>query len=77
VQDAADHSPIVLALLAAHVRRQLRFDLPPLLVTQPKQVAAHRLCSLTAENQQPILTATALLSFDPSAEAGRARILGQ
>jgi hypothetical protein len=36
MQDAADHRAIVNTLLAAHVGRQVRFDLPPLLIVQPK-----------------------------------------
>jgi hypothetical protein len=42
VQDAADHPAVVDPLLAAHVRRQMWLDLPPLLIAQPKQVAPHR-----------------------------------
>ncbi|HMI97721.1 MAG TPA: hypothetical protein VK479_14500, partial [Micropepsaceae bacterium] len=50
---------------------QMRFDLPPLLIVQPKQVAPHPLlCSesqSSAEaNQQPIQLATLLLGFHPS-----------
>jgi hypothetical protein len=41
VQDAADHPPIIHAILAAYVHRQKRLDLLPLLVAQPKQVASH------------------------------------
>ena len=33
------------ALFAAHILRQMRRDLPPLFVAQPKQVAAHSPCS--------------------------------
>jgi hypothetical protein len=36
--------------LAADIRRQKGLDLVPLIVAQPKQVASHVLCSLTAEN---------------------------
>ena len=39
--DAADHAAIVLALDAAHIRRQVRLDPNPLLITQPNQVLAH------------------------------------
>ena len=39
MQNAADHTAIIHAFLAAHVRGQERFDLLPLLVVQPKQVA--------------------------------------
>ena len=36
VDNAADHPPIVLALDASYIRRQVRFDPLPLFVTQPK-----------------------------------------
>jgi hypothetical protein len=36
VQDAADHPPVVDTILAAHVGRQVRLDLLPLLVAQPE-----------------------------------------
>jgi hypothetical protein len=36
MQDAADHPPIVRPLLAAHVSRQMRLDLPPLIVVEPQ-----------------------------------------
>jgi hypothetical protein len=42
VKDAADHAAIIHTILAAHVRRQMRLDLPPLLIIQPKQIASHR-----------------------------------
>ena len=32
----ADHPAIISALLATHVRRQVRLDLPPLLIAQPE-----------------------------------------
>jgi len=41
VQDAADHAPVVRALLAPYIRRQMRLDLLPLLVAEPKQIASH------------------------------------
>jgi len=67
MQDAADHSPIVHPILAAHVGRQVRLDPLPLFIVEPVQIRPHHLCSrLTAENQQPILFATKLLGFDPS-----------
>src|SRR5262245_39438433 len=50
MQDAADHPPVIDPLLAAYVARQMRFDPRPLLIAQPKQVAAHLLCSLPAQN---------------------------
>jgi len=41
MQDAANHAPVVYPRLAAHIRRQMRLDLPPLLIAQPKQIAPH------------------------------------
>jgi hypothetical protein len=41
VYDAADDAPIVLSLDTTHISWQVRFDPPPLLVTQPKQIPAH------------------------------------
>jgi hypothetical protein len=46
-------------------------DLPPLFITQPKQVAPHLLLcseseSLAEANQQPIQPATLLLGFHPN-----------
>jgi hypothetical protein len=66
VQDAADYTAIIHSILATYIRRQKQRDPTPLLVAQPKQIASHLLCSLTAENQQLILTSTYLLGFDPS-----------
>jgi len=43
MKDAADHSSIVCAILAAHVRGKERRDAPPLVVAQPEQVPL--LCS--------------------------------
>ena len=36
MQDAADHPPIARPFLAAHVRWQMRLDLPPLIVVEPE-----------------------------------------
>jgi hypothetical protein len=41
MHDAADDSAIVRSLDAPDIRRQVRFDPLPLLIAQPKQVAAH------------------------------------
>jgi hypothetical protein len=41
MQDAADHPPIIHPILATNVGRQVRLDLTPLLIAQPKQVASH------------------------------------
>jgi len=54
MDDAANHPAVIHPCLAAHVFGQMWFDLPPLFVTQPKQVAPHPLlCSeSTAEANQ-------------------------
>jgi hypothetical protein len=36
MHNAADNAPVVLALDASHVRRQVRLDPQPLFVAQPK-----------------------------------------
>jgi hypothetical protein len=36
MDNAADDAAIVLSLDASHIRRQVRFDPPPLFVVQPK-----------------------------------------
>jgi hypothetical protein len=36
MQDAADHATVVHTILAAHICRQVRRDLAPLLIAQPK-----------------------------------------
>ena len=41
MKDATDHATVVHAILAAYIRRQIGLDLPPLIVTQPKQIASH------------------------------------
>jgi hypothetical protein len=45
VHDPADDAPIVDPGLAPHILRQMRLDLPPLSVTQPKLIWSHVLCS--------------------------------
>jgi hypothetical protein len=45
MQDAADHTTVVHTILAPYVCRQMRLDLTPLFIAQPKQIAPHRLCS--------------------------------
>jgi hypothetical protein len=74
MHDAADHPAVVDAILAAHVRRQMRLDLPPLLIAQPKQIALHRPAPnhTGTGNQQPIQQATYLLGFDPNSLAEKA-----
>jgi hypothetical protein len=41
VKNAADHATVVNTILAANIRRQIGLNLPPLIVTQPKQIAPH------------------------------------
>jgi hypothetical protein len=56
MQDAADHAPIIRALLAAHIRRQKRLDLLPLLIVQPEQVASHHPPDSTTERGNQRIT---------------------
>jgi hypothetical protein len=51
VHDPADHAPIVFALDAAHISRQVRSDPSPLLIAQPKQILAHDPAPLQKANQ--------------------------
>jgi hypothetical protein len=69
MQDAADHPTVVRPFLAAHVGRKQRLDPLPLIVAQPEQIPRIFSAPLTAENQQPILTATDLLGFNPRASS--------
>jgi hypothetical protein len=41
MHDAANDAPIILPFDTPHVRRQVSFNPFPLLVTQPKEIAAH------------------------------------
>jgi hypothetical protein len=41
MDDAADNTAVVNPRFAAYIPRQMRLNLPPLLITQPKQVAPH------------------------------------
>jgi len=43
MDDPADHSAIIHALLTAHVGWKKRINLTPLFIAKPKQIAAHRL----------------------------------
>jgi hypothetical protein len=45
VHDAADHATIIHARLSSHIFRQMRLDLMPLFIAQPKQIAPHGLHS--------------------------------
>jgi hypothetical protein len=66
MHDAADHPAIVDPLNTAYVVRQMWFDPPPLFVAQPKQILAHDPDPLPKTNQDRIVTARKLMSFDPS-----------
>jgi hypothetical protein len=52
MQDPADHPTVIHALFAAHIRRQQRFDLPPLFVAEPKQIASHDPAPLKQETRE-------------------------
>jgi hypothetical protein len=54
MQYPADHPPIVHALFAAHIRRQKRLDLFPLLVAEPKQIASHGACPLKQDTRESL-----------------------
>jgi hypothetical protein len=66
MHDAADDSAIVRPLDAPDIRRQVRLDPLPLLIAQPKQVAAHDPNPLPKTNQDRIVRAEKLMSSDPS-----------
>src|SRR5262249_16186949 len=66
MHDAADDSAIVRPLDAPDIRRQVRLDPLPLLIGQPKQVAAHDPNPLPKTNQDRIVRAEKLMSSDPS-----------
>jgi hypothetical protein len=66
MHDAADDAAIVRPLNAPDIRRQVRLDPLPLLIAQPKQVAAHDPNPLPKTNQDRIVRAQKLMSSDPS-----------
>jgi len=41
IQNAADHAPVINAFLTAHILWQMRFNLAPLFITEPKQIPPH------------------------------------
>src|SRR5262249_35934224 len=65
MHDAADDSAIVRPLDAPDICRQVRLDPLPLLIAQPKQVAAHDPNPLPKTNQDRIVRAEKLMSSDP------------
>jgi len=50
MQDTANHAAVVHTLLAANISGQVRLDLTPLLIAQPKQVATHPNASESRSN---------------------------
>jgi tripartite-type tricarboxylate transporter receptor subunit TctC len=69
MHDAADDSAIVRPLDTPDIPRQMRLDPLPLLIAQPKQVAAHDPNPLPKMNQNRIVRAEKLMSSDPSLAA--------
>ena len=66
MHDPADDPAIVYPLDAAHIPWQIWLNSSPLLVAQPKQILAHDPDPLPKTNQDRILRAQKLMSFDPS-----------
>ena len=66
VNDSADEASIVLALNATHIRWQMRLNPLSLFVIQPEEITAHDPGSLPKTNQNRIVAAEKLMSFDPS-----------
>jgi hypothetical protein len=52
MDDAADHTTIIHPRLASYVLGQMRLDLPPLFIVQPKQIAPHCLRSESTEDSE-------------------------
>ena len=66
MRDPADDPTIVYPLDAAHIPWQIWLNSSPLLVAQPKQILAHDPDPLPKTNQDRILRAQKLMSFDPN-----------
>jgi hypothetical protein len=66
MHDAADDSAIVRPLDGPDIRREVRLDPLPLLIAQPKQVAAHDPNPLPKTKQDRIVRAEKLMSSDPN-----------
>jgi hypothetical protein len=66
MHDPADDPAIVNPLHTANIGRQIRLNLSPLLVAQPKQIPAHDPDPLPKTNQDRIVGLETLMSFDPS-----------
>jgi hypothetical protein len=41
MQNATDHTPVIVAFLTPHIPWQTRLDPTPLLLTESKQIASH------------------------------------
>jgi hypothetical protein len=68
MHDTADDAAIIRPLDPAHIRRQMRFDPLPLLIAKPKKVPGHDPNPLPKTNQDRIVTAEKLMSYDPNNE---------
>jgi hypothetical protein len=66
MHDPADNPAIVNPLHTANIGRQMRLNLSPLLVAQPKQIPAHDPDPPPKTNQDRIVRLETLMSFDPS-----------
>jgi len=64
MNDAANDPTIIGPFHPAHIGRQMGLDTFPLLIAQPEQISAHQ--SSPDTNQNRIVTAERLMSFDPS-----------
>jgi hypothetical protein len=63
--DATDRSPVVDALIAAGIRRQMRRGLRELLLAQPELLAIHRRLLSQAANHKSLLVPTTLRVWRP------------
>jgi hypothetical protein len=62
MNDTADDPTVVNSVLAAHIPRQVRLDLPPLFVAQPEQITPH-LFALESHRQRESATNSANNDF--------------
>ena len=67
MHDAADHPPVVDALLAARIGRQVRRDLRKLFLSQPEPTLIHRRFLSDAVNHRPANKPTTLFVRPPCA----------
>jgi hypothetical protein len=66
MHNAADDAAIVNPFHTANIGRQVRLNPSPLLLAQPKQIPAHDPDPLPKTNQDRIVRAQKLMSFDPN-----------